>query len=644
MDLERERGITIQSAATHTIWGDHHINLIDTPGHVDFTIEVERALRVLDGAVLVLCGVAGVQSQSMTVDHQMRRYKVPRLAFINKLDRSGANPQRVTEQLCEKLGHNAVLMQIPIGLEADFRGVIDLVTMKAAYFEGENGEHVLEREIPAELREEAEVAREKMLDAVSMFSDELMEAILAESVTRELIREAVRAGTLSMDLTPVFLGSAYRNKGVQKLLDAVNAYLPSPADVENTAVDLSNDETPIALEPCPNKPLVAVGFKLEDGRYGQLTYVRVYQGALKKGMSIVNSRTGKKHRVGRLVRMHADSMEDIEESMAGDIVALFGIECASGDTFSDGSIQVAMGSIHVPEPVISLSVKPVDGNAQENLSKALARFVREDPTFRAGVDRDSGETLISGMGELHLEVYVERMKREYGCAVKTGAPEVAYRETISQRAEFHYTHRKQTGGAGQFGQVVGYVEPLTDGADFDFVNEVRGGAVPTEYIPSVEKGFVSSLEKGRLAGFPVVGVRVVVNDGKAHSVDSSDHAFRAAARGAFRQVYARARPILLEPVMKLEVETPQEFQGAVLKTVIQRRGNVVGTTEEQSGYCRVEAEVPLAEMFGYVTELRSVTQGKAAFSMEFARYLPAPASVQEELRERYRARVESGSE
>ncbi|MHC4422804.1 MAG: elongation factor G, partial [Planctomycetota bacterium] len=644
MDLERERGITIQSAATHTIWGDHHINIIDTPGHVDFTIEVERALRVLDGAVLVLCGVAGVQSQSMTVDHQMRRYKVPRLAFLNKLDRSGANPQRVTEQLCEKLRHNAVLMQLPIGLEADFRGVVDLVTMQAVYFEGENGEHVLEREIPAELREEAEVAREKMLDVVSMFSDELMEAILGDSVTEELVREAVRAGTLSMELTPVFLGSAYKNKGVQKLLDAVNAYLPSPADVENTAVDLSNDEAPIALKPCPNKPLVAVGFKLEDGRYGQLTYVRVYQGALRKGMSIVNSRTGKKHRVGRLVRMHADSMEDIRESTAGDIVALFGIECASGDTFSDGSIQVAMSSIHVPEPVISLSVKPVDNNAQDNISKALGRFVREDPTFRAGVDRDSGETVISGMGELHLEVYVERMKREYDCEVETGAPQVAYRETLSQRAEFNYTHRKQTGGAGQFGQIVGYVEPLTDGGDFEFVNEVRGGAIPTEYIPSVEKGFVSSLGRGCLTGFPVQGLRVVVNDGKAHSVDSSDNAFRAAARGAFRQVYAKARPIILEPVMKLEVETPQEFQGAVLKTVIQRRGNVVGTTEQESGFCRVEAEAPLAEMFGYVTELRSVTQGKAAFTMEFARYLPAPAGVQQELRERYGARVESEGE
>jgi elongation factor G len=645
MELERERGITIQSAATHCVWSGHHVNIIDTPGHVDFTIEVERALRVLDGAVLVLCGVAGVQSQSMTVDRQMRRYKVPRVAFINKLDRSGANPQRVTSQLRDKLGHNAVLMQLPIGLEADFRGLIDLVRMKAITFEGANGEHVVEGEIPAELQEEAETAREVMLDAVSMFSDELTEAILEEQVSEELIHDAVRRGTLSLEFTPVFLGSAYKNKGVQKLLDAVCAYLPCPSEVENTAVDIDNDEAPLAVVPDPNKPLVALAFKLDDTRYGQLTYVRVYQGTLRKGMNIENSRTGKRHKVGRLIRMHADSMEDIDGSMAGDIVALFGIDCASGDTFTDGSVRVAMSSMHVPEPVISLSVKPVDNKASDNMAKALGRFVREDPTFRAGVDAESGETVISGMGELHLDVYVERMKREYSCEVQTGQPQVAYREAISQRAEFHYTHKKQTGGSGQFGVVAGYIEPITDDEkDFEFVNEVRGGAIPTEFIPSVEKGFVSMLAKGRLIGFPVQGLRVVVNDGKAHSVDSSDNAFQAAARGAFRSVYAKARPIIMEPVMKLAVEGPQEFQGAVLKTIMQRRGNVVGTTEEDGGFCRVEAEVPLAEMFGYATDLRSVTQGKAEFTMEFARYLPAPADVQTELKEKYRSRVPGGDD
>jgi elongation factor G len=634
MELERERGITIASAATYCEWNRHHVNIIDTLGHVDFTIEVERSLRVLDGAVLVLCGVAGVQSQSLTVDRQMRRYKVPRLAFVNKLDRSGANPQRVAQQISEKLKHNAVLMQLPIGLEAAFEGVIDLVTMQAIHFDGESGQVVRREEIPADRRREAEAARETMLDAVSLYSDELTEAILEERVTEELIHRAVRRGTLSLELTPVFIGSAYKNKGVQPLLDAVTRYLPSPLDVENTGVDLSNDEAPIALSPDPNKPLVALAFKLEESRYGQLTYLRIYQGTIGKGSSIVNSRTKKRHKVGRLGRMHADKMEDIEEAYAGDIVAMFGIECASGDTFSDESVQIAMSSMHVPEPVIALSIKPVDKKAQDNMSKALGRFVREDPTFRAGVDPESGETVISGMGELHLEVYVERMKREYSVVVETGAPQVAYRETISQRAEFDTTHKKQTGGSGQYGRVAGYVEPLTEGEHFEFVNEVRGGAIPTEYIPAVEKGFQSVLDKGRLIGFPVTGLRVVVNDGASHSVDSSDMAFQVAARKAFRDVYPRAKPIILEPVMKLAVESPTEFQGVVLKTVMQRRGTIIGTTEEE-GFCRVEAEVPLAEMFGYATDLRSVTQGKAEFTLEFARYLPVPSEVKKHLVEKY---------
>ncbi len=636
MELERERGITIQSAATHTVWHDHQINIIDTPGHVDFTIEVERSLRVLDGAVLVLCGVAGVQSQSLTVDRQMRRYKVPRLAFINKLDRSGANPQRVCEQLRDKLAHNSVLMQLPIGLEADHQGVIDLITMKAIRFEGDNGEHIVSEEIPENMRHEAEAARETMLDAVSMFSDELMEAILEEQVTEELIHEAVRRGTLSRDLTPVFMGSAYKNKGVQLLLDAVTRYLPNPTEVENTGVDLSADEAPITLSADPQKPLVSLAFKLEEGRYGQLTYVRVYQGTLAKGGTIVNSRTKKRHKVGRLVRMHADDMEDIDAAGAGDIVALFGIECASGDTFTDGTIDVAMSSMHVPDPVVSIAIKCVDNKAQDNLGKALGRFVREDPTFRSQVDQESGQTVISGMGELHLDVYIERMKREYNVAVETGAPQVAYRETLSQRADFNYTHKKQTGGSGQYGRVAGYMEPLPEGSDidFEFVNEIRGGAIPTEYISAVEKGFRSCLGKGRLIGFPVLGVRAVINDGQSHSVDSSEMAFQAAARGAFREAFPKAKPMVLEPVMKLVVEGPAEFQGAVIKTVMQRRGNVIGTTEE-AGFCRVESEVPLAEMFGYATDLRSTTQGKAEFTMEFAKYLPCPAEVSKNLIEEH---------
>jgi elongation factor G len=637
MELERERGITITSAATYCEWRGHHVNLIDTPGHVDFTIEVERSLRVLDGAILVLCGVAGVQSQSMTVDRQMRRYKVPRLAFVNKLDRSGANPLRVVQQLREKLALNAVLMQIPIGLEADHAGVIDLVTMRALHFDGDNGEKVREAEIPAALVDEAEAARENMLDAVSMFSDELTEAILEEKVSEELIQAAVRRGTLALELVPVFLGSAYKNKGVQPLLDAVTHYLPSPAEVQNNAVDLSNDEAPLALSADAQKPLVALAFKLEDGRYGQLTYLRVYQGSIARGSSIVNSRTRRRHKVGRLVRMHADQMEDIDGSAAGDIIAMFGIECASGDTFTDESIQVSMTSMHVPNPVISLSIRCKDQKAQANLAKALGRFTREDPTFRTWVDEESQETIISGMGELHLEVYVERMRREYGVTVETGAPQVAYRETISQRADFNYTHKKQTGGSGQYARVAGYLEPGS-GEEFEFVNEVRGGAIPTEFIPSVEKGVRSALPKGSLIGFPVIGLRAVINDGQAHSVDSSDLAFQTAARDAFREAYPRAKPIILEPVMKLGVEGPVEFQGQILKTIMQRRGTVIGTTED-AGFCQVEAEVPLAEMFGYATDLRSGTQGKAEFTLEFARYLPAPSEVSKTLVEEYRAKA-----
>jgi elongation factor G len=629
MDLERERGITIQSAATHCEWNGHHINIIDTPGHVDFTIEVERSLRVLDGAILVLCAVAGVQSQSMTVDRQMRRYNVPRLAFVNKSDRAGANPYRVTEQLREKLKHNAVLMQIPIGLEADFEGVVDLVEMKAYYFDGDNGEVRRTEEIPERLRAEAEAKRAEMLDAVSMFSDELMEAVLEERATPELIRAAVRKGTISLALTPVFIGSAYKNKAVQPLLDAVLHYLPDPTEIENVALDLSKSEEKVVLKPDPDLPMVALAFKLEEGRFGQLTYLRVYQGRIKKGDTIVNARTGRDVRVGRLVRMHSDEMEDISESSTGDIVALFGIDCASGDTFTSDKVRLAMTSMHVPAPVIHLTIKPKDKKAQANMAKALQRFTKEDPTFHSRVDEESGETVISGMGELHLDVYVERMKREYGAEVDTGAPQVAYREAVTRKAEYNYLHKKQTGGSGQYGKIGGYFEPYPDG-DFEFVNDIFGGSIPSEYIPSVEKGFRSMLKKGRLIGFPVTNLRIVLNDGASHAVDSSDNAFQAAARGAFREVYPRAKPAILEPIMKVAVEGPTEFQGAFVRTIMQRRGIIVGTTE-QEGFVRVEADVPLAEMFGYSTDLRSSSQGKAEYTMEFARYAPVPGEVSQEL-------------
>jgi elongation factor G len=633
MDLERERGITIQSAATHCEWNGFHINIIDTPGHVDFTIEVERSLRVLDGAILVLCAVAGVQSQSMTVDRQMRRYNVPRVAFINKSDRQGANPYRVAEQLREKLKHNAVLMQIPIGLEGEFEGVVDLIEMKAYYFDGNNGEIRRTEEVPEHLRAEAAAKRAEMLDAVSMFSDELMEAVLEERPTPELIRAAVRKGTLALQLTPVFIGSAYKNKAVQPLLDAVTHYLPDPTEVKNVALDLANDEAQVVLKAEPDAPMVALAFKLEEGRFGQLTYLRVYQGTIRKGDSIVNARTGRDVRVGRLVRMHADEMADILQAESGDIVALFGIDCASGDTFTSDKIRWAMTSMYVPPPVIHLTVKPKDKKAQANMGKALQRFTKEDPTFHARVDEESGETVVSGMGELHLDVYVERMKREYGAEVETGAPQVAYREAITRKAEFNYLHKKQTGGSGQYGKVGGYVEPYPEG-EFEFVNDIFGGSIPSEFIPSVEKGFRSMLKKGRLIGFPLTNFRVVINDGAAHAVDSSDNAFQAAARGAFRDVYDRAKPAILEPIMKVAIEGPTEFQGAFVRTIMQRRGIIVGTTELE-GFVRVDADVPLAEMFGYSTDLRSSSQGKAEYTMEFARYAPVPGEVASELIKKY---------
>jgi elongation factor G len=629
MELEKERGITIQSAATYCSWKGHAINIIDTPGHVDFTIEVERALRVLDGAVLILCSVGGVQSQSITVNRQMTRYKVPRMVFINKCDRTGANPYRVAQQVRDKLDLNAVLLQIPIGLEGDLKGVVDLVTMKAIYFEGANGEIIREAEIPAELREEAEAKREELLDAASMFSEELMEAILEGTPTEEMIRKAVRTGTLSLELVPVFMGSAYKNKGVQPMLDAVTNYLPAPRDIKNTALDLKNEEQEIFLTPDPAAPLTSLAFKLEDGRYGQLTYIRIYQGTMKKGDTIINSRDGKKVKVGRLVRMHSDEMEDIEEAVAGDIVALFGIDCASGDTFTSPEISVSMSSMHVPEPVISLAILPVDNKAQVNMSKALNRFTKEDPTFRTYVDHETNETIISGMGELHLEVYIERMKREYNAEVQVGQPQVAYRETITQRAEFNYTHKKQTGGSGQFGRVAGYMEPMEEG-EYEFVDQIVGGSIPREFISSCDKGFQKSLTKGALAGAPVTGVRVAINDGASHAVDSSDVAFQLAAIGAFKEGYQKAKPVILEPIMKVAVEGPSEFQGSVMGSLNQRRGIIVGTIEE-ANYTSVEAEVPLSEMFGYSTVLRSLTQGKAEFTMEFATYKQVPKSVSEEI-------------
>ncbi|WP_332448092.1 elongation factor G [Sphaerochaeta sp.] len=641
MELERERGITIASAATNVVWKGTEINVIDTPGHVDFTIEVERSLRVLDGAILVLCSVGGVQSQSITVDRQMKRYHVPRIAFVNKCDRTGANPYRVKNQLIEKLGLNAVLMQIPIGLEDRLEGVVDLVTMKALYFdEGPNKDQVREAEIPTELLEEAQAKREELLDGVSMCSDELMEAMLEDNVTVEVLRKAIREATIRLELCPVFMGSAYKNKGIQPLLDGVVSYLPNPTEVVNKALDLDKNEEEVILKADDDLPPVILAFKLEDGQYGQLTYIRVYQGKVRKGDELYNTRSKKKFRVGRLIRMHASTMEDLNEAGCGEIAALFGIECASGDTFVDPKLNYSMSSMFVPTPVISLAIKPVDKKAADNMGKALNRFTKEDPTFRSFVDPESNQTIIQGMGELHLEVYVERMKREYKAEVEIGQPEVAYREAITQRADFNYTHKKQTGGSGQYARVAGYIEPLPEPADgeeykeYEFVDEVKGGAIPTEYIPSCDKGFQTAIKKGSQLGFPVIGVKGVVNDGAWHPVDSSDQAFQTAALGAFREAFEKAKPVILEPIMKVEVVAPNEFQGGVFASINQRRGLIVSSTEDNA-MCTVLADVPLSEMFGYSTVLRSLTQGKGEFTMELNKYGRVPSSVSEQLKKDY---------
>jgi elongation factor G len=618
--------------------------LIDTPGHVDFTVEVERALRVLDGAVLVLCGVAGVQSQSITVDRQMKRYNVPRLAFINKIDRSGSNPDRVADQLREKLHHRPVVMTFPMGLEDRFAGVVDLLHMKAVFFDGDNGENIRREEIPAEYLEEAKKRRHAIIEALSDFDDTIAEKFLMEDeVTAEELIPIIRRETINLKITPLYVGSAMKNKGVQVLLDAVGMFLPAPKDVKNEGLDQSQNEAKLELIPDRAKPFVGLAFKLEDGRFGQLTYMRIYQGGVKKGDTITNMSNGKRVKVPRLVRMHADEMHDIDEVGPGQIVAMFGIDCASGDTFTDGNLSVTMTSMFVPEPVIELAVSPKEKAGQVNFSKALNRFTKEDPTFRVYRDEESGETIIKGMGELHLEIYIERIKREYNCEVNVGRPKVAFRETITANSDFNYTHKKQTGGSGQFARVAGFLEPLPSDAveTYEFVDDIVGGVIPREYIPACDKGFKEAVTEGSLIGQPVVGVRATINDGAEHPVDSSEMAFKVASIAAFREAYMKAKPVILEPIMKLEISAPEEFQGVAIGQINQRRGVIVGATMD-AGYVVVEAEVPLSEMFGYSTDLRSVTQGKGEFSMEFLRYSQVPKNVQDEMVKAYQQKRSEG--
>jgi elongation factor G len=654
MELEKEKGITITSAATTVHWHgidnagtthaegvekDARVNIIDTPGHVDFTVEVERSLRVLDGAILVLCSVAGVQSQSITVDRQMKRYKVPRLAFLNKMDRMGANPFKGRDALIEKLNHNAVLMQIPIGAEDDFKGVVDLVSKQAYYFDGDNGETVRIEDCPAELVEQMEEYRAEMIDKVAEYDDDVMENYLEGNEPSEVdLHKCIKAGVNSLQLTPVYMGSAFKNKGVQTLLNAIARYLPSPLECTKPTAVTEEGES-VTLEPKKEEELVCMAFKITDEQFGQLTYTRIYQGTLTKGETIYNTRTKKKVRVGRMVRMNSNDRENIDSAHAGDIIAMVGVDCASGDTFvgSDKILDISCEGIHVPIPVIELSITVKDKNEQAKLSKGLQRFLKEDPTFHVYTDEESNETRIAGMGELHLEIYVERLKREYGVNPTIGAPQVNYRETISMEASFDYLHKKQTGGSGQFGQVVGRIRPLveeekdTEDQNFKFTNSIKGGSIPSEFIGACEKGFNDIMEKGPLAAFPLINVEVFLEDGKYHDVDSSDMAFRIASRQAMRQAISKADAKILEPVMKVEVTTPDEYQGSVIGDLSSRRGMIQGSETDPNGEVIINSLVPLSEMFGYSSDLRSMSAGKASFTMEFYKYTECPSNISEKV-------------
>lgn len=636
MELEKERGITITSAATSVQWNDFNINLIDTPGHVDFTVEVERSLRVLDGAVLVLCAVGGVQAQSLTVDRQMKRYHVPRLAFINKMDRTGADPHKVAEQMREKLGADAIMMQLPIGAGEDFEAIIDLVKMKVLQFDGEKGENVREEEIPAEHQERAAAGRQEMLEALAMYSDEMMELLLSEEeISEDLIHKVLKSAVQEQNCTPVYLGTAFRNKGVQPLLDAVCRYLPSPLDREISAKNWENPDESYELTPDKDKPFVGMAFKIVEDPYGQLTYVRIYQGTVHKGEMYINQRTGRKDRFSRILRMHSDKREEIDSASAGDIVAIMGIDCASGETYAQEPKMCTLESMFVPESVIKIAVTPKERSSGDKLGKALQRFRKEDPTFRVFTDEETGEVIMAGMGELHLDIYIERIRREYKIEVETGAPRVSYRETPTQAVEFNYKHKKQSGGSGQFAHIVGTMEPMADGAgseeSFLFEESIVSGRIPKQYIPAVEKGFRTVLGKGTLAEYPVVDLKVHLTDGSYHDVDSSEMAFQICARDCFREYLPKTKPVMLEPVMRVEIEAPENFQGGIVGDVTSRRGIIESTETQVDGTMQVICEVPLAETFGYATDLRSLTQGQGTFTMELQGYRKVPANIQEEV-------------
>ena len=635
MELEREKGITIQSAATYCSWDkddkNYHFNLIDTPGHIDFTIEVGRALRVLDGAVLVVCAVSGVQSQTVTVDRQMRRYNVPRVTFINKMDRMGADPFRAIEQINLKLKTPAAAIQVPIGAESELKGVVNIIDRVALYNEGAQGEEIRAAEVPAELADLVEEKRALLIETLADVDEEIADLYLeGQEPTVPQIKAAIRRATIGRKFTPVLMGSALANKGVQPVLDAVVDYLPQPNEILNTGLDISTGvEKRTNLIPSSTAPFVGLAFKLEEGKYGQLTYIRVYQGKLKKGSYMNHIKSGKKVKVSRLVRMHSNDMEDVDEVGAGEICATFGIDCASGDTFigHNSEQQIAMSSMFVPEAVISLSILPKSKDNGQ-FSKAMNRFQKEDPTFRVKYDPESKETIISGMGELHLEIYVERMKREYGVECITGKPQVSYREAITAPTTFDYTHKKQSGGSGQYGRVMGEMTPLE--GENKFSQHIVGGKIPEKFLFACSKGFEDSLEKGPLIGHRVLGVHMHINDGQTHVVDSSELSFRTATHGAFRQAFLNAKPVILEPIMSVEVSAPNEFQGPVVGLINKLGGMILETVNGQDEFT-VTAECSLNTMFGFSTSLRACTQGKGEFSLEFCKYSQCAPQLQREL-------------
>ena len=636
MEQEQERGITITSAATTCFWRDKRINIIDTPGHVDFTIEVERSLRVLDGAICVFDGVAGVEPQSETVWRQADKYKVPRFCFVNKLDRTGANFHRCVDMVKDRLGASTLVLQLPLGSESDFKGVIDLVKMKAVVWQDESlGAKFAEEEIPESHKAEATKWREKLVETAVEQEDAVMEKYLGgeEPTTEELMR-CIRKGTIAFTFVPILCGSAFKNKGVQPLLDAVVDYLPSPLEVKAIKGEDQKGEE-IVCQSSLTEPFAALAFKVvTDPFVGTLTFCRVYSGSLEAGGAVMNSVRGKTERVGRMLQMHANSREDIKKALAGDIIALAGLKSVTtGDTLCDPNRPVVLERMDFPDPVIEVAVEPEGKADQEKMSVALQRLAAEDPSFRVSVDNESGQTVIKGMGELHLEIIVDRMKREFKVAAQVGAPQVAYRETITKPTQIDYTHKKQSGGAGQFARVIMEFEPLEAGEGFQFESKVVGGRVPKEYIPGVEKGLKSSIESGVIAGFPVIDFKAVLKDGAFHDVDSSVLAFELASRSAFRQAIPKASPVLLEPMMDVEVVTPEEYMGDVIGDLNSRRGSVAGM-EKRGNAQLIKATVPLATMFGYVNSLRSLSQGRANYTMQFSRYEKVPPNVAEEIKEK----------